>query len=223
MKAFTTNNKKRVSIASAATFAPLALDANIQYSGLLNKVVDVSTSQAIDLDGDSTMDATFFVYQGKIDGFNIYVEAADEDDTFLTTFNDELEQSMMLKMSADDTVTIDPVSTTTSHGGWINLGTYGDWQGNDSGYLGFDFELTTYVTHTKGDSSITYAESNDHYGWVQVATTDSGTANIIDWAFNTTPGEGITVGAVPESSLTGLAVAAVAAGYVVRKRMRTSK
>jgi len=63
-----------------------------------------------------------------------------------------------------------------------------------------------------------------HYGWVEMSTSITAyEATVHSWAYNTTPGESILTGAVPEPSTALLAVIGGMSVWVLRRQNRASK
>ncbi len=96
---------------------------------------------------------------------------------------------------------------------WMNLLNHpghagvGTWIGK-TGYMGVQFE----------------ADDGTHFGWVQMTMYDENPAmTIYSWAYNSTPGEGVVAGAVPEPSSAILTVIGAMSVWVLRRQNRISK
>ncbi len=78
----------------------------------------------------------------------------------------------------------------------------------DTGYIGLQFE----------------AADGMHFGWAHVTVYGDFRGTIIrDWAYNSTPGEGIVAGAVPEPSSAILTLIGAMSVWVLRRQNRISK
>jgi hypothetical protein len=76
---------------------------------------------------------------------------------------------------------------------------------DEPGYLGFAFQ-----NEPGGDP---------HYGWLQFIPSNGGTGTIVDWAYESTPGQSIEVGAVPEPATGVLLIGTL--GLAARRRRAT--
>jgi hypothetical protein len=88
-------------------------------------------------------------------------------------------------------------------------GWHGPMAGLEEGFLGLRFA----------------SADGDHFGWARVRLTGSGfeaTARILDYAFETRPGEAIIAGAVPEPKPVALLVGAGLALWLLAARKRAS-
>ena len=63
-----------------------------------------------------------------------------------------------------------------------------------------------------------FAADGLHYGWIRVRGGNSNDGRILDYAYNTVPGQGIAAGAVPEPSTWALLGVGFAALCLLRKR-----
>ena len=83
----------------------------------------------------------------------------------------------------------------------------GPWAGM-TGYMGVQFE----------------ADGETHFGWVHMTVYDEYPGMTIhSWAYESTPGEGILAGAVPEPSSAALALIGALSAWVLRRNHRISK
>jgi len=83
----------------------------------------------------------------------------------------------------------------------------GPWVGR-TGYMGLQFE----------------GDDGTHFGWVQMTVYDEYPGMTIhDWAYESTPGEGIIAGAVPEPSSAILAILGATSVWVIRRQRQASK
>ena len=70
-----------------------------------------------------------------------------------------------------------------SLGYWDDINRIGPWVG-ESGYMGLRFE----------------SDNGTHYGWLHMTVGPQNYMTVHDWAYETTPDEGIVAGAIPEPS-----------------------
>jgi hypothetical protein len=76
----------------------------------------------------------------------------------------------------------------------------------ESGYLGFSFNITG-------------AETSPYYGWIKFTPSTSGGAVIESWAIESTPGQSIQVGAIPEPASTTVLGSLGCALLFLRRRL----
>ncbi len=214
---------KTQAIVVAALVVALSLSAAagpIAWSGAQNIAMGIGGASGnefpsihstyLDLDGngdndffvDCSTEFTWFRESGENDWYGQFVESGGDLFSFPvpTSYGTDIEDP-----PAEDHVWVED-RTHVTLANW-NYGAHGQWIGVQNGYLGVRFDT----------------DGNTHYGWVRMSVsgaTGAG-ATIHDWAWNTTPGQGLWAGQVPEPStwiLFGLGGAVMIA--TIRRRRR---
>jgi len=185
-------------VAGASMAMAPAADAAISYSGLVNTTISgVGASAILDLDSDSNNDIKFNVESKNSWGADLVVNATG--------------------VYGGGAIGPGPVSNLAP-GYSVNSGGVFSWNwlAYSSGALGQFPGITGYIGVSFGNAGGT------HYGWIQVSVpANADGITIIDYAYETDPGIGILVGAVPEpgsAGLVGLGLLAMGAGRSRRRK-----
>ncbi len=215
-----------VALSTSATAGPIGWsgvqDLPFGAGGAWHDDYPAISDYNLDVDGNGAND----FYLGGMRP-NFVVNPIDNDNLFLCTWTTVYGQEGWWWPPLDYGATIDPVpgpsQTWLEPDAYITLAAWfpspGIWNGameggteyvaTENGYLGFSFE----------------ADTGTHYGWMRISTSgdDLQGATLHDWAWNTTPGQGLWAGQVPEPStyilfaLGGLTIA-IAARRRIRKQ-----
>jgi hypothetical protein len=198
----------RYALAGGAVLGlPCAAAGTIQYSGTLNQSITDGNSYQVLLPGSTS----FTIAAEHAGDFNENLVSGLD-----VTFVDDL-SGLPVAMNFGDLITtanatgaggeLDGVDTTN----FPSMAYSGNWPNGGDAYLGFEFT-------TSGQF---------YNGWAQIIASTGippGTesATLVDYAYDTTPGESIAAGEVPEpSSLVLFALGA--AGIVALQRRRAAK
>jgi len=221
--------RQSVALVSVSALAAGVAKGAIIYSGPLNLVQtlgadDTFVRQPLNMIGDSTPELTFGYEFGSAWGPDVqkpYVDVRTAPSTYIPL------QSGMVEVlgKANTGLPVTPVGTTidaayattypllTGERGYLyqeggGPTVVGDWSGTaiTEGYVG--------ILLNPGDGT--------HYGWLHFIddpTTAPKQLTLVDWAYESTPGLGITI--VPEPSTVALAGLGLAAMLTMRKRRQS--
>ena len=211
------NTKQSIALASTSAMAAGIAHGSVIYSGPLNLQQVYSDSnyrQGVDMTGDGVNDFTFGVEAGAQ---KPYVDAR----TYVGT--DVPSQSGILSVLANASAgfPVTPAGTLINSSfaalyppvadgrGYMyqdgNSNVVGDWSGTDptDAYVGIELSLNSGMS----------------YGWLHfIDNPGTQSLTLVDWAYESTPGAGITTGAVPEPSALALGGLGIGALLALRRR-----
>jgi hypothetical protein len=178
----------------------------IIYSGLQNITVNAPGFYGLDLNADSVVDFLFEALENSSQfvvvvpqGTNAVAKAGFPKAQRLN-FGDPIPNGLEFTFDTFTMLLAKRRPYGKDFGNWTPDGT--------PGFLGVRFDIS-------GDT---------HYGWVRVGVTFGSTSfRIVDWAYNSTPGEALKAGEpIPEPSTLSL-MALGAAGLLALRRRRNQK
>ena len=189
--------------AGAAGLMAGGAQATIIYSGAQNIAIGQFSSQDLNLDGDAYNDILLknYVFGGNYQGATVNF-APGKVVGFTTGLN------YATALSAGDTID----ATTTAGGPSVVSLAYANnpdsqFDSASGAFIGLEFPIN----------------ATSHFGWVRVDIDNAaGTFNIVDWAYESTPGVGIEAGAIPEPGSLALLAAGAAGVAGLRRRKKES-
>jgi hypothetical protein len=209
--------------------------ATVAYSGTKNVILQrplqnlpgaSTTLSLFDAPGQWD-DITFSIYAGVtgFDQFYYFIAESGQVQFAAGIQNLPLENSINIKnFSIGETI-----GETLTWGGDTFTSYYDQFLMGVESYTSFEHgEFLSYgeFRSTTGYAGLRFADGeNIYYGWLQVSVSNHSSSEIsgtiIDWAYETTPGQAIEVGAVPEPSTYALLLLSGAASlWALRRRKR---
>lgn len=194
------------SIAAAASALAVGLPAGatVIYPGEQNILIEPGTFLNLDLNADGNTDISLRNYlfpQGPYQGAFVPFTPGR-----VVGFTDGLSYASVLSegdVIDADTTSGGPFQASLAFGAGNPNAEFNDVEG---GFLGLAFAIGSDV----------------HFGWVRVDIDNANAVfNVVDFAYESVAGVGITAGAIPEPSTLGL-LAAGAAGLAARRRRRVA-
>ncbi|TWT47552.1 PEP-CTERM sorting domain-containing protein [Botrimarina hoheduenensis] len=199
-----TAQKVAYSIAAGAAAAAVGAEANaaVVYSGVQDLPIAQFSSQDLNLDGDAYNDILLknYVFGGNYQGATVNFFPGK-----VVGFNAGL--SYATALSDGDVIDAaatagGPFAVSLAYGANPNS----QFDNAVGAFLGLEFPIN----------------GMSHFGWIRVTIDNAGGTFVInDWAYNSTPGEGLLAGQIPEPGSLGL-LAAGAAGVAALRRRRSS-
>ncbi len=123
-------------------------------------------------------------------------------------FSQTWEGPMSSSFSTLHDIAIRSYGLSTAEGSYFFSSSYGAWIDDERGYIGFRLDA---ADEARGADYL--------YGWIDVGISDNlGTLTIYGWGINTTPNAGLFAGEVPAPGAGGLAMLAMGAAGIRRKR-----
>jgi hypothetical protein len=207
-----------IAIAAAAALCP-SLQAAIIYSGPENLTVSFSDADGLYLNFETGATAVEFpdafydepwvnfVFGGYwlYHGDPVRMVAAFDD----VYDPEEVDESdYFANVQAGATIDLSSAFGAAGSASQFHVGSAGSGKfvAGEAGILGFEFTATDDIPTT-------------HYGWLRFIPGDT-VGTLVDWAYESTPGQAIVAGAVPEPSVLGMPAIALLGSMLVRRRRR---
>lgn len=178
-----------------------AADPSVVYSGVQDISIAQFASQNLNLDGDAYNDILLknYVFGSNYQGATVnYFPGKVVGFNAVFSYASALAEGDLI----DSTATAGgPFAVSLAYSSNPNS----EFDNADGAFIGLEFPINAV----------------SHFGWIRVTIDNTaGTFVVNDWAYESTPGAGITAGEVPEPGTLGLLAAGAAGLATMRKRRR---